>query len=493
MLQALGASGRQIAMLVVSDAIVLVGAAVLISVPAALWMLRAMSAFMFTDFIIPVTLDFSVSVRTLVFLAGIVFLACGILIVASLWWLRSARLTTAIATHGPRTAASPHFSGAVLAALQVAVAVAVLGVGAVLIQSMTAIEAIPLGYTSDGVTVIQPYPRPGAYRTLNDDSYDRELVAKVATIPGVTDAAIASLNPMGISAPSQPVQAVGEGPEVAASFSSVSPGLFGVLRIPLLEGRDVAWSDNTQSARVALVSRTLATRLFGDRPAIGRRIRIGTQKARQSLEIVGVVADSRLYDVHRSDPAAVYVAHVQEAELGRWKTLVVRSAGNVDLQQPVRAAIDSLGREYLLYSRTLAYQLALNHKEGALAGRVAAAFGVMALIIAGLGVFGCLAFSVSTRTKELAVRVALGAAPTVVLRTVAQQVAIVCGVGALIGVAGAVSGQRLVQVLLYEGLTTDATPTVIAVALLTVTAVVAAAIPAMRVLRMDPARTLRDS
>ena len=64
--------------------------------------------------------------------------------------------------------------------------------------------------------------------------------------------------------------------------------------------------------------------------------------------------------------------HVQEAELGRWKTLVVRSAGNVDLQQPVRAAIDSLGREYLLYSRTLAYQLALNHKEGALAGRVAA-------------------------------------------------------------------------------------------------------------------------
>jgi ABC-type antimicrobial peptide transport system permease subunit len=189
----------------------------------------------------------------------------------------------------------------------------------------------------------------------------------------------------------------------------------------------------------------------------------------------------------------VYVAHVQEAELGRWKTLVVRTAGPVELRQPMHAAIDSLGREYLLYSRTLAYQLALNHKESVLAGRVAAAFGVMALIIAGLGVFGCLAFAVSTRTREIAVRLALGAAPGVLLRFVGKQVAIVCGAGALIGAAGAVSGQRVVQALLWDGAPTDATSTLIAIALLSLTAAAAATIPAVRVLKLDPARTLRDS
>jgi putative ABC transport system permease protein len=493
MLKALGASTARIALNVASDAFVLVGAAVLIGAPLAFWMVRAMMAFMFTDFVLPVALDLSLGAGTAGYIALMACVSCLILAAVSWWWLRSAQLTKAMAQHSSRTVAPQHLSGSVLAALQVALAVAILGVGTVLIRSLAASYAIPLGYDGKGVTVVQPYPKPGGYRGLNDNTYDRDLIAQVSAIPGVKEAAISSLNPAGGTAPSHQVQALGESAEVSASFSSVSPGLFALLRIPVTQGRDVAWTDDARAPRVAVISESLSQRLFTGRSPLGQRLRVGTHPTRQSIEIVGVVADSRLYDARRENLASVYVSHVQEGELGRWKTIVVRTAANIDLQPGLRAALEPLGREYLLYARTLDYQTSLNLKDETLAGRVAAFFGGLALLIAGLGVFGCLAFSVTTRTREIGTRVALGATPRDVLRLVGRHAGVVYVAGVALGVAGALAGQRFVRTLLYGVTAQDAVSVVVALVLLGVAVAIATAIPAARALRMDPATTLRDA
>lgn len=493
MLRALGARTTQIAAPVIGDAVVLVGASLLLAAPLAFWMLNAMTAFVFADFVLPVTLDVSIDARTVSYVAVLALACSSILAAASLWWLRTGHLRESLAVHGSRSVAGRHLSGSVLAALQVGLAIAIVGVGAVLIRSLAAASSIPLGYDDRGVTMVQPYPKPGGYRGLNDETYDAELIARLTAVPGVTEAAIASLNPAGGFAPTQQVKATGEAVEVSATFSSVSPGLFALLRIPITQGRDISWADGGQRRRVAVISEQLASRLFPGRSPLGQRIAVGTHPGRQDIDIVGVVADNRLYDARRENHAAVYVSHVQEGELGRWKTVVLRAEPGIDVQSAVRAAFEPLGREYPLYVRTLDYQKALTIKDEALAGRVAAFFGGMALVIAGLGVFGCLSFAITLRTREIGMRVALGATPLDVLRLVGRHAGIVYAVGVGVGIGGAMAGQRFVRSLLYGVTANDAVSLASALALLALAVAAAAAIPARRALRMDPARTLRES
>src|SRR5262249_51647937 len=203
---------------------------------------------------------------------------------------------------------------------------------------------------------------------------------------------------------------------------NVSPDFFRTVAIPLERGRDFTWRDDPQSPRVAVITATEAARVFPHEDAIGRHLRIGTAAATEDVTIVGVVADSRIEDLHEPHPAAIFLSLAQRPHGLRWTFLQVRVSGDISAAaMAIRARVAATGVQSVESIRAEA-----DHADIALAReRLAAALGVifagLALGLVGLGSYGLFSHWVTRRTRELGVRIALGASPASLLRWVFRQ------------------------------------------------------------------------
>jgi hypothetical protein len=257
----------------------------------------------------------------------------------------------------------------------------------------------------------------------------------------------------------------------------------------MLAGRDFNWRDHSRSRRVAVISQSLANRVFGGRTAVGQRIRIGITPENQDVEVVGIVADARLYDLKDSNIAAAYVPALQTPEPG-WKCYVVRGQG-VSLAA-VRQAVESLGVE-LINSPVESLDFIVD--QALLQERVVAAFaaffGALALLMAGIGLYGLTSYHVSERRREIGIRMALGADAGRVMVGVVGDAVQITVVGMLVGGAVALAAAHLLRTLLFGVTTYDAVTMTAAPALLLITAITACLEPAARAARVDPMLTLR--
>ncbi len=266
----------------------------------------------------------------------------------------------------------------------------------------------------------------------------------------------------------------------------MSPGFFDTLGLPVLTGRDFDWRDHSRSRRVAVISQSLADRLFGGRAAVGQRIRIGVTPENQDVEVVGVVADARLYNLKESNVAAAYVPALQTPDPAG-KCYVVRGQG-VSLAA-VRQAVESLGVELInspVESLDFIVDRALLQER--VVAAFAAFFGALALLMAGIGLYGLTSYHVSERRREIGIRMALGADAGRVMVGVVGDAVQITGVGVLVGGAAALATAQLLRTLLFGVTTYDAVTMITAPALLLMTAIAACLGPAARV---DPMLTLR--
>jgi len=269
----------------------------------------------------------------------------------------------------------------------------------------------------------------------------------------------------------------------------VSPGFFNTLGLPVVTGRDFNWGDHSRSRRVAVISQNLADRVYGGRAAVGQRIRIGVTPENQDVEVVGIVANARLYDLKESNVAAVYVPALQTPDPAG-KCYVIRGQG-VSLTA-VRRAVESLGVE-LVNSPVESLNFIIG--RALLQERVVAAFasffGALALLMAAIGLYGLTSYQVSERRREIGIRMALGAdARRVMARVVGDAVRITVA-GVLAGGAVALAAAQLLRTLLFGVTTYDAATMIGAPALLLMTAIAACLEPAVRATRVDPMLTLR--
>lgn len=281
----------------------------------------------------------------------------------------------------------------------------------------------------------------------------------------------------------------GGGPGVRIRMPTA--GYFDAMRIPLVEGRDVELRDDRTRPRVLIVNETMARQTWPDESPIGRRLFIDYQSYEGAYEVVGVVGDTRFYGHKNAPRRAVYIPHGQNPYLPL--NIVVRSAGDPAALAPSirRTALELDPTQPVHSIRTMEELMGGYVGPDRFAAFLMTTFAGMALVLATIGIYGVVAFSVSQRTREMGLRLALGADAMDVAGLVLGSGVRIAAIGILAGLAGAVVVSRYFESLLFGISGTDPLTLVVAASVSAATVLVACYLPARRAARVDPTRTLR--
>jgi putative ABC transport system permease protein len=321
------------------------------------------------------------------------------------------------------------------------------------------------------------------------------MLERLKTVPGIRSASAANVLPIGGGLWTRDVQVEGytfrQDESDSVGFNVIAPHYFATLGTPLILGREFDDRDTGTSPKVAIVNESFARYFFGNAPALGRHVTC----VDVTYEIVGVVRDAKYQTLRQPIMKTMYISWLQrDGDQPTRYSYVAR----VDMDDPMRLtpSLERLVREVdpLLHVRTtLPYATLVDRSIATerIMATLGGFFGVLALIIAAIGLFGLLAFQVSRRTNELGVRMALGARPQAMIVLVLRDVAGMVVAGVLIGTAAALTLSGLAQSLLFGLTPTDPAAFVIAALILGLTALIAGWLPARRASRVDPLIALR--
>ena len=490
---ALGAGRWRLAQQLLVESVVLAAASALFGLLLASYGSKAIAELIARQiFIIPTTLDVEPDLRVLAFTALAAILTGVLFGLLPAWSATRTDPNAALQQNSRTVGATAGKFGRGLICAQVALSVILLMGAGLFVHSLEKLSTMNPGFTKKNVLVAELNNIPGGYDSINDDSYYPELVRRISALPGVRSASTSQLHLGGGYEWTEPVSKVGSdlNNSFAADFATVSPGFFRTVKMSILEGRDFSWQDTKHTPAVAIVSRTLAQKLSPNGDAIGLHIRIGQEGKHNDVRIVGVVGDARIYDIHSANLMAVYIPGLQG--YSQWNTLEVRSEANpLTLVPAIRKTVLSMGHEFLMYTKTLTELDSRAIMQDEVTAMLAAFFGGLALLIAGIGLFGLMAYNVTRRTRELGIRLALGAQRGAVLRMILRETLALSLLGIVLGVPCALASTRLVAHMLFGVTSYDPiTLATVAAALLAVGAI-AGYIPARRAMRVDPMVALR--
>jgi predicted permease len=490
---ALGASSWDIRRRAIAEALVLASLGSGFGLIVAQWAAPIIARFMLQEWIgSSLSLRLTPDSHVLAILGAIVISVC-VLFGAMPVWQTQRRSAKDLFGGGARIAARIGRLGPILVAGQVALAIVASIDAGLLVRTLQHLAMADPGFTRSNVTVAELLPRPGnplSSASAVTNAYQRQLLDDIRAATGARGVALSGGVPLNggdwtrsittASAPGEPMD---------VAYDSVSPGFVDVFGLTVREGRDFDWGDNSGRPRVALVSHSLADRLFPGRSAVGQYINLGPTPTGQHIEIVGVMKDVTLYNVKNGSMRMLLVPMLQDPEPSE-HSLVLRSP--MPSNAALRRAVSSLGREYVFRTRTLdEIAQAATHQEQ-LAAVVGAAFGGIAVGLAALGLYGLLLYIVSRRTREFAIRVALGGRAWTVMSLVLKQGIQIAAAGMIVGGLVALANVRWLQSFLYGVTLHDALALSIIPIVLVATSVLACAIPAARAAQIDPLMLLRE-
>ena len=386
-----------------------------------------------------------------------------------------------------------------LVAAEVALSLVLLAGAGLLVRSFIRLSSINPGFRADGLFTAR-VQLPGArYGTPERSSgFYSDFLARISALPGVQSAAGVTFLPLaaggGIGTSfwrtDQPAPGPGQAP--STDVRPVTPGFFRTMGIPHVMGRDFAASDRDDSPAVAIVNETLVRQHLSDGNPLGKRLHVNVGRPeRLDYEVVGVVGDIKLATLDAQVRPTVYLPHTQLA-LGVM-TLVARTGMNPSsLTRSVGAELHAMDPELPLAEvRTMDEVVSATLVRPRVVTVLLTAFATMALALAAIGVYGVMAYSVAQRTREIGVRMALGATPRSVFELVLRQALRPVSIGVVAGLAAAAGLTRPLAALLYETKPLDV-PTFIATAVvLLLVATMASYIPARRGTRIAPVEALR--
>jgi putative ABC transport system permease protein len=350
------------------------------------------------------------------------------------------------------------------------------------------------GFRAGGVLALQLSPVGERYATDEAQlAFYEQVMERAAALPGARSVGAVHLLPLSGNNwnPSLRIEErPGEEPEV--DWRVASPGYFRTLEVPLLRGRMFSAEDRAESPRVALVNRTLASRVFPGADPIGKRVLTAFEGKGNWVTIVGVVGDTKDLTLSGAARPQIYRPLAQNP-LGAM-TIMVRTAGDpMRLARPVRALVASLDRDVPVSDlQPLARVVADSYAQSRTLMLLLAVFGALALGLGAVGIFGVMSYVVGERAHEFGVRMALGASARDVLRLVARRGLLLALAGVAIGLLLALGATRLLAGSLHGVRAVDP-PTFLAVSLLlALVALLASWVPARRAARTDPAAAFRD-
>ncbi|HKV28466.1 MAG TPA: FtsX-like permease family protein, partial [Candidatus Acidoferrales bacterium] len=385
----------------------------------------------------------------------------------------------------------------VLVGAQVAGSLMLLIVAVLFVRSLEKVEHSDLGFDSSHMLNASIDPHEAGYQEPQAREFQKTLLARARALPGVTSASLALCVPMGyvsyyanLKIDGYQVRQNEQAP--AAGLNAVSPGYFGNMRIPLLQGRDFRDSDGENSQRVAIVNQNFVDQYWHGQNAIGRHFSTATD-ASGVMEVVGVAANSRDTDIFTRNDPFFYVPLAQH--YNSLITLQLRAAST-----PQSLAPEVIGLVHSLDPTMPVFEIqpmtiVLDGLNGFLlfqfAAVLAGCLGILGLVLALVGVYGVISFAASQRTHEIGIRLALGAQPMQVLKLIFRQGFTIVGIGIFAGILSAAAMARLVSNFLFGVSPVDAVTFIGTSALLTAVALLASYIPARRAMRVDPIVALR--
>ena len=381
-----------------------------------------------------------------------------------------------------------------LVAAQVALSFLLLFGAGLFVRSLQNLRTTDTGVALENLVTFQLAPALSGYDNPRATIFYQQLLDRVRALPGVRSAGLATVPILAgdewDSSMSVEGHKPGDGEDMQAFMNALSPGYFQTMQIPILEGRDFTAMDVKENARVAIVNRKFATHFFPTGNAVGRHIGQGVgPRTKLDIEIIGVVADSLYEGPREGVRRQVFVPNWGRTSA----TFYVRTVSNVSSAfSAIRNEVRQLDAGLPVYEmKTVDAQLDETLLTDRLIALLSAGFGLLATLLASIGLYGVMAFIVASRRKELGVRMALGARPGVVVWLVMKEMLLLLAIGLAVGVPAAAASSRLVASQLYGIQPYDPRIAVATAGLLTFVSAAAGLIPARRASKIDPMLALR--
>ena len=384
----------------------------------------------------------------------------------------------------------------VLVVAQVALSLVVLVCGGLFIKSFRKAQTMDPGFDNPRGLIVSLSPQLIGYDEEQTRNFYRQVVERVSHVPGVEAAALVRTLPLGDSSNSTgPILKEGEtlargsaGRNIMTTV--ISPGFFNAMQIPILEGRDFDERDQPKTPRVAIVNQRMAEMLWPGESAVGKRIFIGNE-SRDSLEVVGVVKTGK-YRTLAEDPKPFFYYSIGQRRPGTMALVTRASVDPGSLVGAIRSEVEALDRRVPVFGVKTMDQ----HKTYALwapnmAASFSLAFGVVAILLSAVGLYSVMAYIVSQRTREVGIRMALGADRADVMKMITRQGMRLAAVGLGIGFLLSLGLARVLSSLLIGVSGYDVTTFIVVPVLLAAVALVACYLPARRATKVDPLIALR--
>ncbi|HTP30888.1 MAG TPA: ABC transporter permease [Candidatus Acidoferrales bacterium] len=496
---AIGAGGARVIRQLLVESLMLSGLGGALGIALSYWVSDLLVRFLSVGGP-PLRLDLSPDWRLLGFTAGI-SVATGILFGLAPAIRGAGFELASVLKQGGRGASPPQRFARALSVVQVALSLVLLVGAGLLVRTLHHLDRIDAGFPRGHVYTVSLSPRGSDQKNgPNGPRLNRlylDLLERVRAIPGVVSASLAG-EPPTMRGYGRPFR-IDDGRQVVAHQYPVYPAYFATLGSAIVQGRDFGPADMAEGAPlVAIVNETLARRAFPGESPLGKRIvctgRISIGESGSPCEVIGVARDIPYATLKDEPRNAIYMTFLQ-APTGRGEMeLMVRAAGNrtgvpAHLRREI-AAIDPYLPAFEV--RTLANDVDAALMRERLMALISTVFGALAALLAAIGLYGVVAYSVSRRSQEIGVRMALGALPRRVLALVLGETLALAGVGIACGLPAAFGATRLLAGFLYGVKPADPVVFFAGAGLLTATAVIAGCIPARRAARIDPVAALRD-
>jgi predicted permease len=495
---ALGAGRARLMRQVLTESLLLVGIGSLLGLLFASWAGRLLVAF-FAAGQHGIAVDLHFDARVLAFTVGASLLTGLLFGLAPAFRVTKTTLSPALKQQGRGWVGlrSRVPLAKLLVVAQVALSLVLLIGAGLFVHSLWNLRNLDAGFRPEGVLTLKVKPDEKVYSEERRMKLWNEILERAGRIPGVRSASFSVLSPMSgmergvlIDVPGFVSHAVRD---AAISLNHVTPGYFETMGIPVALGRGFTATDAMNAPRVALLNETAARFYFGGRNPVGVTIRFPFGKEKPPYQIVGVVKDSRHNSLREEVPRLIYLPVFQAIDELRSLTLAVRTVSDpIELAPALSKEARTAGPDILIADiATLTSQVDQSLLEERLVSTLASFFGMLALLLASIGLYGTLSYSVARRTNEIGIRMALGASGMGVIRLVLWDAMLMIAAGIAIGVPAAMAGARYIRSQLFGLRPEDPLTLALACLALAAVALLAGYFPARRASRVDPMAALR--
>jgi macrolide transport system ATP-binding/permease protein len=375
---------------------------------------------------------------------------------------------------------------------QIAISLLMLVAAGLFVRTLSNLQAIELGFSRENVLLFQLDARKAGYLDRNIGAFYGDLLKQFAAIPGVQHASVSDSSLVDAGS-GTPINVPGKPSDDATRYLAIGPGFFATMQIPVLAGRDLDERDRPGSTKVAVINEVFASKNFGDRNPLGQHLILNRNGLGRDMEIVGVTKNAQYGRLKERIPPVVYFPYDQGYPQPNEMVYALRTSSDplryVNTVRDIVRVAD--GRVPVTDIRTQTADIDKQINQEITFAQLCSTFAILATLIACVGLYGAVSYSVARRTGEIGIRMALGAQRGGVVRMVLREVVVLVAAGVLVGTAAALATSKFVASLLYGLTPNDPLALTLGVLTLLAAALLAAYVPARQASRIDPLVALR--